>query len=99
MIEVVNLRSLKNQNPGWISDDAYVYIGRGSMYGNPFKIGPDGNRDMVIDKYAEYAVTVLYIRNVIERMFFADKNLFAIALLNVATVIFLRHGKSLISTK
>lgn len=30
-----------------------VYIGRGSIYGNPFKIGIDGNRDEVCDKYEE----------------------------------------------
>ena len=28
-----------------------VYIGRGSPYGNPFVIGPDGTRDEVCDKY------------------------------------------------
>lgn len=31
-----------------------VYIGRGSKWGNPFKIGVDGDRDEVIDKYAEW---------------------------------------------
>ena len=28
-----------------------VYIGRGSPWGNPFRIGPDGTRDEVCDKY------------------------------------------------
>lgn len=28
-----------------------VYIGRPSVYGNPFRIGVDGNRDAVIAKY------------------------------------------------
>lgn len=28
-----------------------VYIGRGSVYGNPFVIGTDGNRTQVIQKY------------------------------------------------
>ncbi len=28
-----------------------VYIGRGSPYGNPFRIGPDGNRAQVIRKF------------------------------------------------
>jgi hypothetical protein len=31
-----------------------VYIGRGSKWGNPFKIGADGTRDEVIAKFAEY---------------------------------------------
>lgn len=38
-------------------DDQIVYIGRGSDWGNPFKIGPDGNRDEVILKYSEYLMT------------------------------------------
>lgn len=28
-----------------------VYIGRGSKWGNPFRIGPDGTREEVIQKY------------------------------------------------
>lgn len=31
-----------------------VYIGRGSIWGNPFVIGKDGNRNNVIKKYKEY---------------------------------------------
>lgn len=28
-----------------------IYIGRGSKWGNPFKIGKDGTREQVIEKY------------------------------------------------
>ena len=31
-----------------------VYIGRGSKWGNPFKIGRDGTRKEVIEKYKDY---------------------------------------------
>jgi len=31
-----------------------IYIGRGSKWGNPFKIGKDGNRDEVISKYESH---------------------------------------------
>jgi hypothetical protein len=31
-----------------------IYIGRGSPYGNPFKIGVDGNRKECILKYKQY---------------------------------------------
>jgi len=34
--------------------DNAVYIGRPSKWGNPFKIGRDGNREEVIKKYREY---------------------------------------------
>ena len=30
-----------------------VYIGRGSIWGNPFRIGKDGSKDEVIEKYRE----------------------------------------------
>lgn len=31
-----------------------VYIGRGTLLGNPYRIGPDGTRDEVIAKYEAY---------------------------------------------
>jgi hypothetical protein len=31
-----------------------VYIGRGSKWGNPFRIGPDGDRAIVIAKYERW---------------------------------------------
>ena len=31
-----------------------VYIGRGSKWGNPFKIGVHGSRDEVIERYQQY---------------------------------------------
>lgn len=30
-----------------------VYIGRGSKWGNPFRIGVDGTRDQVCDRFAK----------------------------------------------
>lgn len=35
-------------------DEYDVYIGRGSPYGNPFRIGPDGDREAVIAKFEQY---------------------------------------------
>ncbi len=34
-----------------------VYIGRPGPFGNPFKIGPDGTREEVVEKYAEWVLT------------------------------------------
>jgi len=31
-----------------------VYIGRGSDWGNPFRIGPDGDREQVIERYRHW---------------------------------------------
>lgn len=39
-----------NKNLDKIPADA-VYVGRGSPWGNPFVIGPDGSRDDVCNKY------------------------------------------------
>ena len=33
-----------------------VYVGRPSKWGNPFKIGRDGNREGVIEAYRQYAL-------------------------------------------
>ena len=33
-----------------------VYIGRGTPFGNPFRIGVDGDRKQVLDKYKEYFI-------------------------------------------
>ena len=35
-------------------DEYDVYIGRPSEWGNPFRIGVDGNRDEVIQKFRDY---------------------------------------------
>ena len=34
-----------------------VYIGRGSKWGNPFRIGVHGNREEVCDRYIEWMST------------------------------------------
>ncbi len=34
-----------------------VFIGRGSMWGNPFVMNRDGNREQVIEKYKEWVIT------------------------------------------
>lgn len=34
-----------------------IYIGRPSIWGNPFVIGPDGDRDTVIAKYRDYLLS------------------------------------------
>ncbi len=39
-----------NKHIGTAPPDA-VYVGRGSEWGNPFKIGKDGNRNAVIARY------------------------------------------------
>lgn len=39
-----------------------VYIGRGSVCGNPFKIGRDGNRAEVCQKFKDWLETVPYLK-------------------------------------
>jgi hypothetical protein len=36
------------------SYDVYIGRGRGSVWGNPYRIGEDGDRETVIRKYREY---------------------------------------------
>lgn len=49
-MKVVNLRKEKYTH----------YIGRGSVFGNPFVIGKDGNREEVIKKYNWWVRTYMY---------------------------------------
>jgi len=49
MAKVLNAREV-----GQLSNSRQVYVGRPSKWGNPFKIGRDGNRDEVIAKYREW---------------------------------------------
>jgi len=37
--------------------DGAVYIGRPSPFGNPFKIGPDGDRATVIERYRAWLLS------------------------------------------
>lgn len=46
--QVVNVR---------YTDRYDVYIGRSSKWGNPYRIGVDGDRDEVVDKYRLYLYT------------------------------------------
>jgi len=50
MTQVVNLKHVR-------ADRAFVYIGRGSPWGNPFRIGEHGTRDEVIEKYRRWLPT------------------------------------------
>ena len=43
----------------------YTYIGRGTIFGNPFVINKDGNRDDVIKKYSEYVLNAPKVLNAI----------------------------------
>ena len=43
-----------------------VYIGRPSKWGNPFKIGRDGTREQVIEKYRKYILSSKLINDIHE---------------------------------
>lgn len=47
MPQVLNIRDF----PGGRLPPNSTYCGRGSFAGNPYRIGPDGTRDEVIDRY------------------------------------------------
>ena len=54
---VVNIKGFDKDERQDLLDgemDGFVYIGRGSKWGNPFVIGRDGNREEVIEKYRAY---------------------------------------------
>jgi hypothetical protein len=43
----------------WPRPAGAVYIGRGSPYGNPFRIGEHGTRDEVCDRYEQEILPTL----------------------------------------
>ncbi len=75
MIEVVNLRGLIVEFPDWYMDPTFLYVGVGSPWENPFKIGKNGSRTNVIHKYKEYARKLPMFNDAIEGMLFLEKKL------------------------
>lgn len=54
------------------TDDYDVYIGRPSKWGNPFRVGEDGTREEVIEKYRKWFLTseeASVLRNSISEIF------------------------------
>lgn len=45
-----------------------VYVGRPTMYGNPFKLGVDGSRAAVIAKYRAAVLTDPLMRDLVARL-------------------------------
>lgn len=43
-----------------------VYVGRPSKWGNPFKIGRDGDRKEVIEKFRKWITRVSFLEDVTE---------------------------------
>lgn len=57
--EIVNIRNKVPHD---------VYIGRGSRWGNPFKIGVDGTREEVIEKYKVWILSQPPLLNEVSRL-------------------------------
>ena len=68
--KVKYIRPLYNNLQEWMNDDKNIYIGRAgvvfinnerypkqsSIFCNPYKIGKDGNREEVLEKYKNYII-------------------------------------------
>jgi hypothetical protein len=48
---VTTVINIKNEKREFYDTSCDVYIGRPGPFGNPFRIGPDGDREQVIAKY------------------------------------------------
>lgn len=60
MIKVLNKKHLLNSP---LPRVARVYVGRPTALGNPFKVGPDGNLQQVLEKYREWLHNKLKTKN------------------------------------
>lgn len=47
----VSAPAVHNKHANTAPRENSVYVGRGSLWGNPFKLGQDGNRDQVCDRF------------------------------------------------
>lgn len=56
MITVVNKKWLRPK-AGLAPDTPVIYVGRPSPLGNPFRVGQDGTREEVIEKYSAWVGT------------------------------------------
>jgi len=54
MIILINKKDGLKRSELCLDNPKKVFIGRGSIFGNPFVIGRDGDRDQVIEKYRRY---------------------------------------------
>lgn len=54
-----------------MSDPDIVYIGRGSPFGNPFKMGNEDDRDKVIELYRHWLWKALQEGNITKEMLLA----------------------------
>jgi hypothetical protein len=50
-----------SKRKGYVAQPGDVYIGRPTMWGNPFTIGRDGTRDEVIAKYRTWLGNNLHV--------------------------------------
>lgn len=55
-MKLINIKIHEKPNEG-------IYIGRPSVFGNPFVIGKDGDREEVIDKYRSWLLNRVLERN------------------------------------
>ncbi len=60
-IFVINRRDVSKEF--YKGNNVYIYIGRPSILGNPFKIGPDGTRLDVVEKYKDWLLTHIKMRD------------------------------------
>lgn len=76
MIEVINIgQAIAASTNWWRNDDSFLYIGRGSRWGNPYHIGPHGSRTDVITKYMQYAINTQFFHDAIANHKFENKKL------------------------
>ena len=66
MIKVLSKRFSLSQP---LPRTARVYVGRPTPLGNPFVVGPDGNLEQVLDKYAKWLQAKLTTKNQTSAMF------------------------------
>lgn len=63
----VSVIHIKDLTGNWKGNPHFVYIGRPSPLGNPFKIGPGCSRDDAVKKYARHLIAKMLTDNAVSR--------------------------------
>lgn len=73
-------RIQRKRTKGWRMPENTVYVGRGSRWGNPFKVGVDGTAKECVEKYSKWLLPYDKRTGDIDEFLLSDCNLTEIEL-------------------
>lgn len=69
------IRIQRKRTKGWSMPPNTVYVGRGSIFGNPFKVGLHGDAKECVDKYINYMLPYSHEKGTLYEFYISVCNL------------------------